>query len=125
MQVKYISTGRSFSNAFDNVFLFYYETNLINHIINFFTYFDDIKVFKCDNFENISFSIYPEEIVLKNKSSSNFTSFLDLKINFTNNWLTSAHDKRLDFNFKVDSLTNWSSGISHKVLKKYFAFTVS
>ena len=34
-----------------------------------------------------------------------------------NNWLVSVCDKRLDFNFKVNSWTNWSFCISRKVFK--------
>ena len=105
--------GSSFSNAFANVFLFRYENNFIKHNANFFRYIDYIIIFNYDNFEDISLSIYPKELVLKNTSSTNFSSFLDLKINFaSNNWLISVYDKRLDFNFKVNSLTNWSSCIS-------------
>ena len=33
------------------------------------------------------------------------------------NWLISVYDKKLDFNFKTNSLANWSSCISNKVLK--------
>ena len=99
-------------------FLFYYDTNFMKHNINFFRYIDDIIVFNWDNFEDIFLSIYPKELVLKNTNSNNFSSFLDLKISFVNNnWLISVYDKRLDFNFKVNSLTNWSSCISRKVLK--------
>ena len=101
-----------------NIFLFYYETNFINHNINFFRYIDDITSFNCDNFESISFSFYPKELVLKNTNSNNFTSFLDQKIHFaTKNWVISVYDKRLGFNFKVNCLTNWSSCIINKVLK--------
>ena len=60
----------------------------------------------------INLSIYPKELLLKNTNSTNFCSFLDLQINFANNnWLISVYDKilTLDFNFKVNSLTNWSS----------------
>ena len=64
------------------------------------------------------FSIYPKELDLKNTSSTNFSSFLDLKNNFAaNNWLISVYDKKLDFNFKVNCLTNWSSCISKKFFK--------
>ena len=102
--------GSSFSSAFANVFLFYYETNFIKHNINFFRYIDDIIVFNCDNFEDISLYIYRKELVLKKINSINFSSSLDLKINFANNnWFISVHDKRLDFNFKVwiDLLKVW------------------
>ena len=59
---------------------------------------------------------YPKELDLKNINSSNFTSFHDLKINFvTNIWLISVYDKKLDFNFKVNSLTSWFSCILNKV----------
>ena len=79
---------------------------------------DDIIVFNRDNFKNISLSIYPKELVLKNTNSTNFSSFLDLKINFaSNNWLISVYNKKLDFNFKVNSLINWCSCISNKVFK--------
>ena len=81
-------------------------------------YIDNITVLHCDNFENISLFIYPKELVLKNTNSTNFCPFLDLKINFaTNNWLISVYDKRLDFHFKVNSLTNGTSCISNKVFK--------
>ena len=112
--------GNSFSGAFANVFLLYYETNFIKHNINFFRYINDIIVFNCDKFEDISLSIYPKVLVLKNTNSTNFSSFLDLKINFANNnWLISIYDKRLDLKIKVNSLTNWSSCITKKALKKY------
>ena len=72
-------------------------------------YIDDNSVFNCDNFEDISLSIYPKELVLKNNNSTNFSSFLDFKINFaTNYWLINVYDKRLDFNFKVNT---WLTGI--------------
>ena len=110
--------GSSFSSAFANIFLFYHETNFIKHNINFFRYIDDIIVFNCDNFEDISLSIYLKELVLKNTNSTNFSAFLDLKINFANNnWLICVYDKRLDFIFKVNSLSNWSPYISNSVLK--------
>ena len=67
--------GSSFSSAFVNAFLFYYETKFIKHNINFFRYIDDINVlweFNCENFEDISLSIYPKELVLKNTNSNNF-----------------------------------------------------
>ena len=45
-------------------------------------------------------------------------SFLELKINLVNNiWPIGVYDKRLDFNFKVNSLINWFSCINNKVLK--------
>ena len=47
-----------------------------------------------------------------------FSSFLDSKIYFVNNnWLISVYDKRLDFNYKVNIWTNWSSCFSIKVVK--------
>ena len=85
LQVKDIPRAWSFSSSFANIFLFYYETNFIKYNVNFFRYIDDIMVFNCDNFEDISLSIYPKEIVLKNTNSPSFSSFLDLKINFVNN----------------------------------------
>ena len=98
--------------------MFYCETNSINHNINLFICIEDIIVFNCDNFENISLAIYPKALVLKNTNSTNFIFFLGLKIHFpTNNWLTSAYDKRLNFNFKVNNLTNRPSCISSRVLK--------
>ena len=118
--------GKRRSCAFVNIFLFYYETNFIKYKINFFRYIDDIIVFNCDNFEDISLSIYPKELVLKNTNSNNFSSFLDLKISFVcNNWLICVYDKWLNFNFSVNNLTNWSSWVlknKHKGFKKYFVF---
>ena len=64
-QFNGVSKGNSFSSAFVNIFLFYNETKLINYNIIFFRYIDDIIVFNCDNFESISLSIYPKEIVKK------------------------------------------------------------
>ena len=58
LQVKSIPMSSSFSTAFANIFLFYYETNFINHNINFFRYIDDDIVL---NFDSISLSIYPNE----------------------------------------------------------------
>ena len=55
LQVKGIPMGNSFSSAFTTLFLFYYETNFINHNVTFFRYYDDIIVFNRDSFENISF----------------------------------------------------------------------
>ena len=46
--------------------MFYFEDNFIQYKVNFFRCLDDIIVFYCDNFEDISFSIYPKELVLKN-----------------------------------------------------------
>ena len=90
--------GNSFSSAFANIFLFYCEIIFIKHNINLFWYTDNIIVFNSDNFENISLSIYPKELVLKNTISTNFSSFLNLKIYFANNnWLISVYDERLDF----------------------------
>ena len=60
LQAKGIPMGCSFFSSFANIFLFNYETNFY-HNINFFRYIDDIIVFNCDNFENISLSIYPKE----------------------------------------------------------------
>ena len=78
--------------------------NFVNHNINFFGYIDDIITFNCDNFENISLSVYPKELVLKNNTFTNFSSFLHLKINFaTDNWLISIYDKTSDFNIKINS----------------------
>ena len=77
--------GSSFSRAFSNIFLFNYETNFINHSINFFRYIADIIGFNCDNFENIFLSIYSKKLALKNTSSINFSYFLDLKIHFSTN----------------------------------------
>ena len=55
------------------------------------------------------------------KNSADFTSFQDLKFNFiTNFWLISVYDKRLNFNCNVNSLTNWYSCITNKVLKNIF-----
>ena len=110
--------GCCYSSAFANIFLFYYETNFIKYKVNYFRYIDDIIVFNCDNFEDISLFINPKELVFKNTNSNNYCSFLDLKISFiNNNYLINVYDKRLDFNFKVNTLTNWSSCISRKVLK--------
>ena len=64
---------------------FYYKTNLTYYNINFIRYIDAIIVFNCNNFENISLSIYPKELVLKNTNSTNFITFLDLKMNFLTN----------------------------------------
>ena len=101
----YIYSG--IPSALPKIFLFYNEINFIKNNINFFRYLDNTVVLNCDSFENISFSIYPKELALKNTNSTNFRSFLDLKINFgTKKWLISVYDKRLDFYFKVNSLTN-------------------
>ena len=62
-------------------------SKLINYNISFFRYIDDIIVLNCDNFRNISLSIYPKELVLKNSNSTCFTSFLDSKINLVANIL--------------------------------------
>ena len=65
LHAKGIGIGSSFSSVFDNVFLLNYETNLINHYMNFFRYINDIVVFNCDNFENISLTIYRKKISIK------------------------------------------------------------
>ena len=44
LQIKFIPMGNLFSSAFHNIFLVYFETNLINHNINFFNYIDDVIV---------------------------------------------------------------------------------
>ena len=46
---------------------------------------------------NISLNNHPKKLVLKSVILTNFTSFLDLKIDFIfNNWRISVYDKRLD-----------------------------
>ena len=78
--------------------------NFVKHNIIFFGYIDDIVTFDCDNFENSSLSVYPKKLILKNTTSTNFSSFLHLKINFaTDNWLISIYDKTSDFNIKINS----------------------
>ena len=74
---------------------------MIYHNADFFRYINDIIVFNCDNFENISLSIYSKELIgKKNISSTNFTSFLNLKINLvTNIWIISTYDKKIRFKF--------------------------
>ena len=100
---------------------------MIKNNVNFFRCIHDIIVFNCDNFENNSLSIYPTELDLNNNNMLiyiNFTVILYLKINFvSNDWLNSVYGKRLDFDFKVNSLTNWSSCTINKVLKKLLVFT--
>ena len=112
----YIYSG--IPSALPKIFLFYNEINFIKNNINFFRYLDNTVVLNCDSFENISFSIYPKELALKNTNSTNFTFFLNLKIHFaTNNCLISVYDKRLNFNFKVNSFLALA-----KKLKKYLVF---
>ena len=108
LEVLGVLIENSFSSAFANIFLFYYEAKQINCSINFFRCIDDIIVFNYDNFESISISIYLKELDLKNTNYISFTPFLDLKINLFNNiWLISVYDKKIELNFKVNNLTNW------------------
>ena len=104
-----VKWGTYIARAFANIFFFYYETNFFKNNISFFRYIDDIIVFNWDNFENISFSVYPKGLVLKNTNSTNFSAFLDLKINFaTKNWVISVDNKRLDIILK---LIIWLTGL--------------
>ena len=112
----YIYSG--IPSALPKIFLFYNEINFIKNNINFFRYLDNTVVLNCDSFENISFSIYPKELALKNITSSSFISFLDLKINLDTY-------NTLNFDFTVNNLTNQFSSIQQyqfspiKFLKVY------
>ena len=76
-----------------------------------------VKLFQVIRGKRNILSIYPNDLVLKNTNSTKFGFFLDLKINFANNWLINVYDKMIHFDFKVNSLTNWSSCISKKISK--------
>ena len=106
--------GCSCSSLFANIFLYYYERKfLISNKIKLFWYVDDILVYDCNNFEDISKEIYPKELVLKKTSKENTINFLDLNIKIENNsYLIGLYDKRQEFNFKVNSLTYYTSNIS-------------
>ena len=118
-QAKGIPMGCSYSSLFANIFLYYYERKfLINNKIKIFRYVDDILVYDCNNFEDISKEIYPKELVLKKTSKENTINFLDLNIKIENNsYLIGLYDKRLEFNFKVNSLTYYNSNISNRIFK--------
>lgn len=60
------------------------------------------------DFEVFASKISPQYLDLKSTDLINKISFLDLKIKQDKkDWLIGLFDKRLDFNFKINSLTNW------------------
>ena len=74
--------GTCFSSAFANIFLYFYEKNFNG--IEFFRYINDLVVFKCDNFKEISKKIYPKNLTLIRTDTSDNISFLDQKIKINN-----------------------------------------
>ena len=116
LQIKGIPMGTSFSSAFANLFLYYYEKDLGDIIL--YRYIDDIIVINCEDFYKYVNEIYPPDLILKRTDTEGNICFLDLKIKKSNgDWLIGIYDKRQDFCFKVSNLTHWSSCIDSKVLK--------
>lgn len=120
-QIKGIPMGSSFSSAFANLFLHYYEsmyTKLLN--LKGFRYIDDMIIFDETNFAEIARDIYPRDLKL-NRTNKNRTdlNFLDLKITFCelDNINIGIFDKRKQFDFEVIKLSAWSSNISKGVLR--------
>ena len=99
-----------------NVFLYFYE-NKFNGV-NFFHYIDDLIVFNCNNFEEISREVYPKGLTLNHTNTFDSILFLDLKTTVNiGSWFIDLYNKRNDFNFKVNCLTNWFSCITRRILK--------
>jgi len=118
-QSKGIPMGTSYSSAFANLFLHFYENKyFLNSNIIIFRYIDDLLVYNCDNFSDIFKDIYPDVLNLKKTSNDNIINFLDLKIKIVDSTCqVGLYDKRKDFNFKVKSLANWDSNLSKKVFR--------
>ena len=74
----------------------------------FFRYISDLIVFNCNNFEEIAGEVYPKYFTLVRTDNFDNILFLDLKIKINNGkWFIDLYDKRNDFHFKVNCLTNW------------------
>ena len=115
-QANGIPMGSKFSSALANIFLHFFEKDLINLKIKAFRYIDDFIVFNSPDFKNIFPCIYPTELTLKNTSdNSNSYSFLDLNIRIEKTLKIGVYDKRKNFNFNVVSLTNKNSCISNSI----------
>ncbi|XP_071042668.1 uncharacterized protein, partial [Parasteatoda tepidariorum] len=62
-QIIGIPQGNSFSGAFANIFLHFFEAKFLEHkVLNAFRYIDDLILFNCDNY-NFIYSIYPGDLV--------------------------------------------------------------
>lgn len=115
-QANGIPMGSKFSSALANIFLHFFEKDLINLKIKAFRYIDDLIVFNSPDFKNIFPCIYPAELTLKNTSDNdNGYSFLDLNIRIEKTLKIGVYDKRKNFNFNVVSLTNKNSCISNSI----------
>ena len=113
--------GNTFSSAFANTYLHYYENKYIettNNNFLAFRYIDDSIVFNYKEFENKVKDIYPEILNLKKTSVHDKVNFLDLNIRIKEgDCLIGLYDKRIDFNFSVKSLANWRSCLCKKVFR--------
>lgn len=121
-QIKGIPMGNSFSSAFANIFLHFYEFKYLNkYNINAFRYIDDLIIFDFENFEDL-FNIYPKGLKLNQTNNNKFkVNYLDLKIDISNNkTLIGIYDKRIDFNFKVKVFTDYHSNLNSKIFKNIF-----
>ena len=120
-QIKGIPMGNTFSSAFANLYLHYYENKYIETSNNNFLayrYIDDIIVFNYEEFENKVKDIYPEILILKKTSVHDNVNIFDLNIRVKEDGcLIGLYDKRMDFNFRVKSLADWRSCLCKKVFR--------
>ena len=105
--------------GFPNIFWYFFGKKK-NIEITFCKCIDERIVFNRYNFQKIfifSSKSYPKDLILKHIDTDNI-SFLNLKIKKNGKkWPVTLYDKRKEFNFNFNSLINWYSCISRKVLR--------
>lgn len=119
-----IPQGGTASSILADLYLYSYEQKIKNKKTNthIFRYIDDILTLNLE-IPNTDFEFpikYPRNIeLIKNKSKNNIVNFLDLsiKINKKHHLNFEIYDKRLDFPFKVNSFTHFTSCIHKSVYR--------
>ena len=127
-QTSGIPMGGNASPLLADLTLSYMEYEYLNSIgsnlamrnHNIFRYVDDIIAFNCPNFMELAQDIYPDDIPLERTNNDDYSAhYLDININ-THDRRMRLYDKRRDFNFAVNQVTNPSSCVHKKQLYGIF-----
>jgi hypothetical protein len=119
-QINGITQGGPASNSLANLYLSYFESEIVNNSNCYlFRYIDDLIIFSRDiNYIPI-IDFYPNylNLILTNNTTLK-AHFLDLDIDIVDFQLhTKIYDKRNDFNFLINRLPNWNSNIHSSIFR--------
>ncbi len=120
-QVKGIPMGGGASSALADLYLHMYEKirrNIEDQCL--YRYVDDVFVYFLDNNDNMDFSFYPKNLILKDtcNNASNPIEFLDLSLKIIDSKIAiNIYDKRDNYCFQINKLQFWNSSLHISVFR--------